>query len=242
MIVQLSDPHVGTDPPRDADALAAAVRAVLALPQAPDAVVVTGDLTDHGDAAEYAEVRDVLAALPMPVHVLPGNHDDRAGLRAAFGLDGGAADPIACAAVCGDLRLVVCDTTRPGHADGRLDLPWLAGELAADRETPTIVAMHHPPAPTGIPAIDRIGLPAADRRALADVLARAPQVRRVIAGHVHRSALATIGRTPVVMLGGTRTQLRLDFGADVFEMVEQPPLLAVHQLVDGELVSHLQPV
>jgi hypothetical protein len=45
-----------------------------------------------------------------------------------------------------------------------------------------------------------------------------------------------------VMLGGTRTQLRLDFGADVFEMLEQPPLLAVHRLVDGELVTHLQPV
>lgn len=38
-------------------------------------VAATGDLTDRGVPAEYAALRGVLGAAPLPVEVLPGNHD-----------------------------------------------------------------------------------------------------------------------------------------------------------------------
>jgi DNA-binding LacI/PurR family transcriptional regulator len=50
----------------------------------PDAVLVTGDLTDDGDPRSYARVRELLAPLAVPVHPIPGNHDDRDALREAF--------------------------------------------------------------------------------------------------------------------------------------------------------------
>lgn len=37
--------------------------------------VVTGDLTDHGTAAEFEEFSNVVASSPIPVEVIPGNHD-----------------------------------------------------------------------------------------------------------------------------------------------------------------------
>jgi calcineurin-like phosphoesterase family protein len=37
---------------------------------------VTGDLADGGTRAEYDRFDELIAPLPMPVHVLPGNHDD----------------------------------------------------------------------------------------------------------------------------------------------------------------------
>ena len=50
----------------------------------PDCVVVTGDLTDCGLPEEYEIVRDCLAALSMPVFVIPGNHDRRENLAAVL--------------------------------------------------------------------------------------------------------------------------------------------------------------
>ena len=147
MLAQLSDPHIQDED--SAAALAAAVRCVLDLTPLPDAVLVTGDLAEHGSAAEYERVRELLAPLPMPVHVLPGNHDDRDAMRAHLGgLE---------TADVGGLRLIACDTTQPGRDDGRLDVEWLAARLA-ESDAPTIVAMHHPPVAIGIPALDRIGL------------------------------------------------------------------------------------
>src|SRR4051794_4486507 len=82
-VAHLSDPHLGAtwaggDPDRQ---LAAAVAAIRALGLTLDAVLVSGDLADHAADAEYARVRELVSALGAPVHVLPGNHDDRAALR-----------------------------------------------------------------------------------------------------------------------------------------------------------------
>ncbi len=49
---------------------------------APAAVVMTGDLVNDARPDEYAALADLLAPLDAPVLPLPGNHDDRALLRA----------------------------------------------------------------------------------------------------------------------------------------------------------------
>jgi len=61
-----------------------AVAELNALKPLPDVTVVTGDLTDHGSADEYANLRELLAPLRMPYFLIPGNHDDRDVLREAF--------------------------------------------------------------------------------------------------------------------------------------------------------------
>ena len=49
----------------------------------------------------------------------------------------------------GELRLLACDTTIPGRDEGEVDLEWLESTLDEDRDSPTIVAMHHPPYSAG---------------------------------------------------------------------------------------------
>jgi 3',5'-cyclic-AMP phosphodiesterase len=237
VIAQLSDPHVrvGPDDQGSAAALARAVAAVLEIEPLPDAVVVTGDLAEHAAPAEYERVRELLEPLPIPFHVLPGNHDDRDALRAAFPLDGDG--PYRYAVACGDLRLVGCDTTRPGRDDGELDLDWLAAQLD---DAPTVVAMHHPPLLTGIGGLDDIGLPEARRAALGELLARSPQVRRVVAGHVHRGAFDVLGGCGVVSCPSTNLQARLQIRAEGFEIGNDPPAILVHALLGGVLTTHVQ--
>jgi Aldo/keto reductase family len=137
----------------------------------------------------------MLAQLGAPAYVLPGNRDDRDTLRRHFELRGAMGTPVQYAVDLGLLRLVVLDSTLPGEDRGELDaarLRWLDAELAGASDRPTLVALHHPPVSTGIAAWDEIGLPVADRRALAEVLHRHRQVRRVIAGHVHRTMTAEL--------------------------------------------------
>jgi 3',5'-cyclic AMP phosphodiesterase CpdA len=250
LLAQLTDPHVHVGPgDRDpAAALATAVRAVMALDARPHAVIVTGDLADNARAREYERVRELLAPLPVPVYVLGGNHDDRDAVREYFALDGStgrAGQPFRFSATVGGLRLVACDSTIPGRDEGQFDLEqrvWLEAQLAADRTTPTLVAMHHAPLLTGIHALDELGIPRAERDALADVLAVNPQVRRVVAGHVHRGAFDVLGGCGVVACPSTYLQAPLEIPGDELHLVAEPAAFALHALLGDELVSHIQPI
>jgi Icc protein len=241
LLAQLSDPHVGAtwtdaDP---ADRLEAVVEAVR--PYAPDAVVVTGDIADHAYAREYGLARELLEQIGAPIYALPGNHDDRAALRAAFDLPGDG--PVQYAVDLGPLRLVVLDTTVPGQDRGELDvarLEWLDGALDG---RPAVVAMHHSPIALGIAPWDAIGIPADERAALAAVLERHPRVEAVVGGHIHRPITGELGGRVVLSVPSTYVQARLDFDAAAIVVdSDEPPAFALHALVDGRLVSHVHQV
>jgi Icc protein len=245
LILQLSDPHIGArwgqaDPEVT---LAAVVEHAARVAPAPTCVVLSGDLADHASDAEYARLRELLEPLTAPIHVLAGNHDDRDALRKHFGLSGGDGDPLQYSVDLGTLRLLVLDTSDPGHDGGRLDdqrLHWLDAELALEPTTPTVIAMHHPPLVTALPSYDDICLPPTDTRALADVLARHSQVARIISGHLHRTLAGTLGRCGVLVAPSTYMQATLDFSSTVLTFTDSAPGFAVHAFVGGELVSHVE--
>jgi 3',5'-cyclic-AMP phosphodiesterase len=250
-LAQLSDPHVdvGRGDTAAAKALAAAVRGVLDLRPRPDAVLVSGDLVNTAGARQYERVRELLAPLPMPVYVMAGNHDDRDALREYFALAGGSTGavgrPFRYSLRVGGLRLIVCDSTIPGHEEGSFDAErreWLARELSADPETPTIVALHHPPLLTGMPAFDEIGLPESDRLALGGLLAESPQVVRVVCGHIHRAIFDTVGGRGVVVCPSTHLQSALEIGTTELRLTTEPPGFAVHASTDAGLASYIQPI
>ena len=241
VLVQLSDPHIGADwgGGDPVASLAAAVRAAAAL--RPDAVLVSGDLADHAADAEYEQVRELLAPLGAPLYVLPGNHDDRHALRRHFGVPGAGGEPVQYAADLGPLRLVVLDTTIPGEDGGRLDearLRWLDASLAAGPDQPTLVAMHHAPLWTGVPVMDGVGLPSADRAALGRVVERHPQVRRLVGGHNHLTLTADLGGRGVLSAPSTYVQSLLDLSAtEEADLTDAPPGFAVHVLFEGGELS-----
>jgi 3',5'-cyclic-AMP phosphodiesterase len=243
LLVQLSDPHIGAEWGGDDSEpkLAAAVASVRALAPSPDAVLISGDLADNASNAEYEQVRELLAPLDAPLYVLPGNHDDRSALRRHFDVPGADDQPVQYAADLGTLRLVVLDSTRPGEIPGELDadsLAWLDATLAA-ADTPTLVALHHPPLATGIPAYDEMGLSATSRVALGTVIAAYPQVRRVVAGHMHRAITADLVGRSVLAVPSTYVQARLEFDAEEVQLSAEPCGFAVHTVLDGEVVSHV---
>jgi 3',5'-cyclic-AMP phosphodiesterase len=245
LLLQISDTHLGADwHGVDPDeCLLRAVEAILDLPQRYDALVVSGDLTQNGTPAEYARVRELLAPLDLEPHVLPGNHDLRGPLREAFGLPGEGEEHASHAVDLGPLRLVCLDSTIPGAEAGALDegrIEWLDAVLGEERDKPTVIAMHHPPLSTAIPTFDAIGLAPEWRAALAEALVRHPQVKRVIAGHVHRPIVAELAGRAVVSVPSTYLQSVLKFEPGTIDMVPDPAGFAIHAWRDGTLTSHVQ--
>ena len=250
LIAQISDMHIKPEGALayghvDTSAfLARALDHLLHLDPRPDVVLGTGDLVDGGTPVEYERLRHLLSPLPMPVYLIPGNHDDREALRRAF-----AHHPympregfIQYVVEGGPLRLIAVDTLVPGKAGGRVDgerLGWLDARLAEAPTQPTMIFMHHPPFKTAIEYMDGIGLEGAD--AMAEVVRRHPQVERVVCGHVHRSIQSRWAGTLAMTAPGTAHQVGLDVRHDAGLMFTlEPPAYALHLWrPDVGLVSHV---
>jgi len=224
--------------------LARAVQHLLGLKPRPDVVLATGDLVDAGRAVEYDRLRALLAPLPMPVYLIPGNHDDRDALVTAFAdhryLPRGGRF-IQYVVEDYPVRLVALDTLVPGEVGGLLceeRLGWLAARLAEAPDRPTVIFMHHPPFETGIVHMDSYGL--ASSREFAEIVRRHPQVERVLCGHLHRPIQARVGGTVGSTAPSTAHQVVLDLEDDnplMFAM--EPPACQLHIWRPGAgLVSH----
>jgi 3',5'-cyclic-AMP phosphodiesterase len=250
-LVQLSDLHLreGDEGLGPARRLEHAVRLVNELAPRPVAVLLSGDLADTPSAAAYEQAHELLAPLGLPLHAIPGNHDDRDLLRARFGpRPAPPGSPVNLAAECGPLRLVGCDSTHPGHEGGVLggeQLAWLERTLEQQANAPTLLALHHPPVLTGVRSMDAIALDADDSHALEDLLARFPQVQAITCGHVHTTMVTVFAERPLLICPSTNSAVQLDLRArdDLpFKVSQQPLGFAVHTLVDDRLVCHVQPV
>ncbi len=222
-----------------------ACRVVAGLTPRPDIVVITGDLTESGLDAEYANLSAILGrTLPMPVYVIPGNHDRRETLRDALAhLPGVAAHPDFVQYTVEDhpVRLIMLDTLVPGASHGELSagqLEWLDQALAVQPAKPTLVGMHHPPFVTFIPHMDKIAL--RNPEAIRSVIARHRQVQRIICGHHHRPIVSQCAHAIVSIAPSVAHQVELTFdtsdpGAFNFE----PPAFHLHMYsAENGFVSH----
>jgi len=70
-LLHISDPHFGTERPYVVESLFERVHTLK-----PDVVVISGDVTQRARRREFTAAREFIAALaPVPVVVVPGNHD-----------------------------------------------------------------------------------------------------------------------------------------------------------------------
>lgn len=249
-LVQLTDLHI-REPGRlaygridTAPYLTRAVQSVLRLRQAPDAVVITGDLSDFGRAAEYTHLAELLSPLTMPVYLMPGNHDERDQLRRSFPTHTylGEGGFVQYSVSVGGLRLLAIDTCVSGHSHGALceeRLGWLENQLEACRGEPVVIAMHHPPFRTLIGHMDEIGL-LEGGPALESLVARFSNVERVICGHLHRAIDVRFGGTIASTSPAPAHQVALDLDADApSAWMLEPPGFRVHAWDGERLVTHL---
>jgi 3',5'-cyclic AMP phosphodiesterase CpdA len=242
LLAQISDLHVkqpGALAYRRVDTAACLARCIArlnALTPRPDAVIMTGDLVDAGSPEEYAHLKSLLATLELPYYLLAGNHDARDALRDAFPdraelRKGG--EFVQYAVDIGPLHVIALDSVQPGQSGGTLcdaRLDWLAAQLDAARDQPVVIALHHPPFDCGIAHMDAIRLAPAASKRLEALVARHPNVERVICGHVHRPMFVRFGGTIASAVPAPAHQVTLDLredGPSSFSL--EPPAFALHR-------------
>ena len=253
IIVQISDTHITPErsradgKPSAQDRLRQAIAHVRALPAQPDVVLISGDCTDHGAPEEYAFFRELIAPLPMPVYVIPGNHDDRARLREMCGSQGAHAMSSFMQYVVDDwpVRLIALDTVVPGQDAGLLcaeRLRWLEERLAEAPAKPTLIVMHHPPFATGLDVLDALGLSGAEP--FGAIVARHPHIERIVAGHIHCTMQRRFHGTLAMTCTSTALQIRVDHAHPrTLRVTHEAPSCLVHTWSEQTgLLTHPSPI
>jgi 3',5'-cyclic AMP phosphodiesterase CpdA len=212
----------------------------------PDAVLVTGDITEpRDDISMFDELvwLDSEIRFGPPVLYCPGNSDDREAFRSFLDARG---DPytdidgqVHQARVVGELQYLLLDSRVPGSFVGRLDrgaIDWARCELDASACT-AVVAMHHPPVPLGHPVVDDLRMQ--DAEELEGLIAEHDSVIATLCGHTHAATSASFAGRPLLIAPGVHSagQLPPTFSATNRALIDEnaAPALALHR-VDGRRI------
>lgn len=204
--------------------------------------VITGDLADTGAREAYAWLQQRLQDFPVPVFLMLGNHDDRAGFLRVFADhprdSGGFIQHSHGANGCHFLFL---DTLKDGPSvhDGELcaiRLGWLKEQLDAIGDAPTYLFMHHPPFDIGIPYVDRIKLE--QHKELAEILQGRDNIRHAFFGHVHRMTYVNWQGIGFTSLPSTNHQIPLLPERAGGKYSDEPLAYSIVEITNDQLTVH----
>ncbi len=242
LIAQISDTHLmsvelGDDrAPKRITWLRRCVQDINGLNPKPDAVIHTGDMSQHGSYAEYILAREILADLKMPLYVTAGNRDSRTELEKVFSQDGyfqSDSNFIQYAVDVGTTRLVAIDSVCEGSRAGELcdeRLAALDEMLRKVPDTPTALFMHHPPFdiltskyPFQFGSRDVV-------EKFTAILRSHPQITQIFCGHAHRSFVSDLADIRAVTVPSIAIDLRL---GDFPKTMEDAPAYQIHSFYPG---------
>jgi 3',5'-cyclic AMP phosphodiesterase CpdA len=171
-------------------------------------LILSGDLSNHGEPSSYERLRglvDELTADGVEVLVGIGNHDNRQTFNEVYlGLSGEkATQPYYYSRMIGDLRVIMLDSEGSSPVEGDVDaeqLAWLEHELAHAAPEGTVLVMHHPPVSEKVHILPFQMV--RNSAALGAVL-RGKDVAVILAGHIHFALTSTLAGVPVAAAPGT---------------------------------------
>jgi Icc protein len=152
----------------------------------PDFYLLTGDLSQDETQDSYRRFAEAVRDMDAPAYYLPGNHDERPLMRAAFEAHGTPFNHDTTF-THGNWHIVMLDTQVEGEVGGHLsdgELKRLDDALSKHSAKHTMVALHHHPLPVGSDWIDQIKVDNGPE--LLAVIDKHPQVRAVLCGHIHQ--------------------------------------------------------
>ena len=201
--VQITDSHIAADRAfslhghTTCDALGRVLDAIAALPEPPDCVIHTGDVSHDRSLDSYRLIRDLVRDYPIPIYYVNGNHDDVHLLHSELGTPVRSYADKAMSAdyrfTAGRQEFIALDSWHPELRDplGFLSedqLVWIEDQLRglAERRGRAILCIHHVTLPVGSSWLDA-NMVITNGEALHALLVRYQHtIAAVIHGHLHR--------------------------------------------------------
>lgn len=238
LIAHLSDLHIDTAQSVNTRRLQAVLAKLAQTQPRPALTLVTGDLTQEGSPEQYALLRTLLRD-SGPYALLPGNHDDAECLHRLFPEAAPRPGGMLCLDLAG-LRLMLVDSSVERQDHGKLGetlLRDMALECDSDPR-PTLVAMHHPPIPAQVPALDDMGL--RETESFQAWAAKRTCITAILAGHYHQTQFSMLGRCcPVIVAPPVALPTIADFTARSFQVEDTAPAIVMHLWRHPHFSSHL---
>lgn len=255
-LIQLTDLHLIADPDADYKGFNSqrGLDAVMTHAQQqpiwpPDGILLTGDLVQDDSHSAYQRLAEQAESWNVPVYCLPGNHDVPQYFQTLL--------PSAQVSIDGthrlkhDIQLIMLNSTQMNAVSGQLpkhELQRLQRHLYQHPQTPTIIALHHPPVATGSRWMDAIGLHNAAEFWQCIAEYQQGQIAAVVCGHIHQALDTTFTltdnqKTAIRVLGCPSTGRQFLPQADEFTVDTQPPGYRLLQLsADGQLTTSVHRV
>jgi Icc protein len=189
-IIQISDIHLLADTSgallgvKTQESLEAVLHLVHQEETPPDLILLTGDLSQDGTETSYQRLASMLASIPVPIHFIPGNHDNVKTLNNTFQGDNIFPQK---QIILQNWQLILLNSQKPGKVEGFLEqsqFDYLQECLRAYPNHYSVVVFHHQPMPVGSQWLDNVGLKNADE--FWKFISNYPQVKHLIFGHVHQ--------------------------------------------------------
>lgn len=162
-----------------------------------DGLVISGDLAEENILETYQRLRKMLQDFPLPVYILPGNHDTPELMYSELAAPAEQIHYIP-GEVFANWHVLFLDTHHTGHPEGHLsDEQFTALKIQLDNiatQEHAVLFMHHHPVAIGSSFMDTIGLQQTD--AFWSLLADYPQVKTVVFGHIHSEFSTAYPVTP----------------------------------------------
>ncbi len=252
LFAQITDLHIGFEPHNPMEANQRRLDDVLAMLVAmeprPAFLLATGDLVEGGSVEDYQRLRRSFDPLPFPVYCCLGNHDKRGPFAEVFPETPSFEGATQYAVERPELRILLLDTMSEQRHGGDFDATladWLDAELTADPR-PTLLAMHHPPTPSGIDWLTADSDEPWLVRLRDVVIKHAHTVVGLIAGHYHRPMMTAWPHGTIFVCPSVAPRVALDLRTMNLEhpdgramIVDEPPSFALHHWADGVLTSHV---
>lgn len=204
LIAQITDTHilpkgqVWLDKPETevSERLKLVVEHLNKLVPRPNVLLFTGDTVETGCKEAYQHLKEILEPLTMPVYIIPGNHDNRKEMQAAFSDEPYLPQDGFIQYVIDDypVRLIALDTHVPNEDYGRLcrqRLLWLEKNLKTNPSKPTLLFMHHLPIKVGQKCFDSMVCQMEGE--FEKLIQSSPHVLGIVAGHYHKMCTSLYG-------------------------------------------------